>query len=34
VAYSRSVLLTRPWVSGVWANALTPIRFDLATVER
>jgi oligopeptide transport system substrate-binding protein len=34
VAYSRSVLLTRPWVSGVWANALTPIRFDQAMVER
>jgi ABC-type transport system substrate-binding protein/class 3 adenylate cyclase len=34
VAYSRSVLLTRPWVSGVWANALTPIRFDQAIVER
>ncbi|MDX6521840.1 MAG: hypothetical protein QOF08_2445 [Gaiellales bacterium] len=34
VAYSRSVLLTRPWVSGVWANALTLIRFDQAMVER
>jgi oligopeptide transport system substrate-binding protein len=34
VAYSRAVLLTRPWVHGLWANALTPIRFDLATIER
>ncbi len=34
VAYSRSVLLTRPGVCGVWANALTPIRFDQATIER
>jgi ABC-type transport system substrate-binding protein/class 3 adenylate cyclase len=34
VAYSRAVLLTRPWVHGLWANALTPIRFDRATVER
>jgi ABC-type transport system substrate-binding protein len=34
VAYSRAVLLTRPWVHGLWANALTPIRFDRATIER
>jgi ABC-type transport system substrate-binding protein/class 3 adenylate cyclase len=34
VAYSRAVLLTRPWVHGLWANALTPIRFDGATIER
>ncbi|MDX6521581.1 MAG: hypothetical protein QOF08_2186, partial [Gaiellales bacterium] len=34
VAYSRAVLLTRPWVHGLWANALTPIRFDQAMVER
>ncbi len=34
VAYSRAVLLTRPWVHGLWANALTPIRFDQATIAR
>ena len=34
VAYSRAVLLRRAWVKGVWANPLTPIRFDLAVVDR
>ena len=27
-------LLRRPWVQGVWANALTPLRLDQAVVER
>ena len=34
VAYSRATLLRRPWVQGVWANALTPLRLDRAVVER
>jgi ABC-type transport system substrate-binding protein/class 3 adenylate cyclase len=34
VAYSRATLLRRPWVQGVWANALTPLRLDEAVVER
>ena len=34
VAYSRATLLRRPWVQGVWANALTPLRLDQAVVAR
>jgi ABC-type transport system substrate-binding protein/class 3 adenylate cyclase len=34
VAYSRATLLRRPWVHGVWANALTPLQLDQAVVER
>jgi ABC-type transport system substrate-binding protein/class 3 adenylate cyclase len=34
VFYARSVLLHRPWVHGLWANVLTPLRFDQATVKR
>jgi hypothetical protein len=34
VAYSRTALLRRRWVQGVWANPLTPIHFDLAMVDR
>jgi ABC-type transport system substrate-binding protein/class 3 adenylate cyclase len=34
LAYSRATLLRRPWVQGVWANALTPLRLDRAVVER
>jgi ABC-type transport system substrate-binding protein len=34
LSYARSVLLKRPWVHGIWSNALTALRFDQATVER
>jgi ABC-type transport system substrate-binding protein/class 3 adenylate cyclase len=34
IAYSRATILRRPWVEGVWANALTPLRLDRAVVER
>jgi ABC-type transport system substrate-binding protein/class 3 adenylate cyclase len=34
VAYSRTALLRRPWVHGLWANALTPLRLDAVMVER
>jgi peptide/nickel transport system substrate-binding protein len=34
LSYARSVLLKRPWVHGIWSNALTSLRFDQATVER
>jgi ABC-type oligopeptide transport system substrate-binding subunit len=34
LSYARSVLLQRPWVHGIWSNALTALRFDQATVER
>jgi ABC-type transport system substrate-binding protein len=34
VAYSRATILRRPWVEGVWANALTPLRLDRAVVQR
>jgi ABC-type transport system substrate-binding protein/class 3 adenylate cyclase len=34
IAYSRATILRRPWVDGVWANALTPLRLDRAVVER
>ena len=34
VAYLRTTLLRRPWVSGVWANALTPLRLDHVVVDR
>ncbi len=32
VHYGRSVLLQRPGTEGIWANALTRLRFDQATV--
>jgi ABC-type transport system substrate-binding protein len=34
ISYSRATVLRRPWVQGVWANALTPLRLDQAVVER
>jgi ABC-type transport system substrate-binding protein/class 3 adenylate cyclase len=34
IAYSRATILRRPWVEGVWANALTPLRLDRAVVDR
>jgi peptide/nickel transport system substrate-binding protein len=34
IAYSRATILRRPWVRGVWANALTPLRLDRAMVQR
>jgi ABC-type transport system substrate-binding protein/class 3 adenylate cyclase len=34
LAYARTTLLRRPWVHGLWANALTPLRFDGVMVER
>jgi ABC-type transport system substrate-binding protein len=34
IAYSRATILRRPWVQGVWANALTPLRLDQAVVQR
>jgi ABC-type transport system substrate-binding protein/class 3 adenylate cyclase len=34
VAYSRTTLLRRPWVHGLWANALTSLRFDGVIVDR
>jgi ABC-type transport system substrate-binding protein len=34
VSYARSALLRKPWVHGLWANALTPFRFDGVTVQR
>ena len=34
LSYARSVLLKRPWVHGIWSNALTSLRFDQATVDR
>ena len=34
LSYARSVLLKRPWVHGIWSNALTSLRFDQATIER
>ena len=34
IGYSRATLVRRPWVQGVWANALTPLRLDQAVVER
>jgi ABC-type transport system substrate-binding protein/class 3 adenylate cyclase len=34
LAYARTTLLRRPWVHGLWANALTPLRFDAVMVER
>jgi ABC-type transport system substrate-binding protein/class 3 adenylate cyclase len=33
-AYSRTALLHRPWVHGLWANALTSFRLDGVTVDR
>jgi ABC-type transport system substrate-binding protein/class 3 adenylate cyclase len=33
-SYARTALLRRPWVHGLWANALTPLRFDAVMVER
>ncbi len=34
VSYARSALLRKPWVHGLWANALTPFRFDGVMVQR
>jgi ABC-type transport system substrate-binding protein/class 3 adenylate cyclase len=34
VAYSRTALLSRPWVHGLWANALTSLRLDGVIVDR
>ena len=34
VAYLRMTILRRPWVHGLWANALTPFRFDAVIVDR
>jgi ABC-type transport system substrate-binding protein len=34
ISYSRATILRRPWVQGVWANALTPLRLDRAVVQR
>ena len=34
LAYSRTALLHRPWVHGLWANALTSLRLDGVTVDR
>ncbi len=34
VAYLRTTLLRRPWVHGLWANALTPFRLDGVIVDR
>ena len=34
VAYLRMALLRRPWVHGLWANALTPFRLDGVSIER
>jgi hypothetical protein len=34
VAYQRTTLLRRPWVHGLWANALTPFRLDGVIVDR
>ncbi len=34
VAYLRMAILRRPWVHGLWANALTPFRFDGVSIDR
>jgi oligopeptide transport system substrate-binding protein len=34
LAYTRTALLHRPWVHGLWANALTPLRLDGVTIDR
>ena len=34
IAHSRATILRRPWVQGVWSNALTPLRLDQAVVQR
>ncbi len=34
VAYARTALLHRPWVHGLWANALTPFRLDGVRIDR
>jgi oligopeptide transport system substrate-binding protein len=34
LAYQRTTLLRRPWVHGLWANALTPFRLDGVIVDR
>ncbi len=34
LAYLRTALLRRPWVHGLWANALTPFRLDGVIVDR
>ncbi len=33
VAYLRLTILRRPWVHGLWANALTPFQFDGVIVD-
>jgi hypothetical protein len=32
--YGRSLLLSRPWVEGVWANPITMLQLDQAVVSR
>jgi oligopeptide transport system substrate-binding protein len=34
LAYLRLAVLRRPWVHGLWANALTPFRLDGVIVDR
>jgi ABC-type transport system substrate-binding protein/class 3 adenylate cyclase len=34
IAYARTALLYRPWVHGLWANALTTYRLDAVIVDR
>ncbi len=34
LSYLRTTVLRRPWVHGLWANALTPFRFDAVIVDR
>ena len=30
IAYSRKIVLRRPWIEGVWGNPLSHARFDRA----
>jgi ABC-type transport system substrate-binding protein len=34
ITYARTALVYRPWVHGLWANALTPFRLDAVIVDR
>jgi ABC-type transport system substrate-binding protein/class 3 adenylate cyclase len=34
LAYGRSILVQRPWVSGLWANPLSRAHFDQVVVDR
>jgi ABC-type oligopeptide transport system substrate-binding subunit len=34
LGYARAAMLSRPWVQGLWSNAITRLRFDQATVSR